>query len=116
MSNYRSRGAGTTNFFLIKKNEQLYVLDDSQMQAWCKGGILGEECEYVSTPSHSKAPNHSKAPSHSKAPPQGCPEYKGPWKSCMGMRHPSRPCMKDNSCGFDNRSAEEKKENPYDIR
>jgi hypothetical protein len=56
-------------------------------------------CKYVGAPTPAK-----------------CPEYKGPWKPCMGMRHPSRPCMKTNSCGVDKRSAEEKKENPYDIR
>jgi len=40
----------------------------------------------------------------------------GPWNPSMGMRHPSRPCMKANSCGRDIRSAAEKKRNPYDIR
>ena len=38
------------------------------------------------------------------------------WKPIMGMRHPSRPCMKVNSCGVDRRSAAEKRKNPYDIR
>ena len=38
------------------------------------------------------------------------------WKPIMGMRHPSRPCMKVNSCGVDRRSAAEKSKNPYDIR
>ena len=38
------------------------------------------------------------------------------WEPSMGMRHPSRPCMKVNSCGVDRRSAAEKRKNPYDIR
>jgi hypothetical protein len=38
-----------------------------------------------------------------------------PWEPSMGMRHPSRPCMKGNSCGEDKRTAAEKKANPYAI-
>jgi hypothetical protein len=113
LSGAKLSGANLSGANLYKANLGGANLTDANLSGADLSGATWTDDRICGKGSIGKCVRDKRSTADQKAKPHDIPVK---WVPSMGMRHPSRPCMKVNSCGVDRRSTTEKRKNPYDIR